>query len=152
LSYPCRGPSTQCISSPITQNYTCFCSNGFQGPTCSIPMNPCRINPCQNAGSCVRRGYLTYSCSCQVGYQGNHCEIEMNPCLNYSCFHGIAVRTSPTTCQCQCSPSYYGKFCEINPCERNPCLVGECIVSGNQSYTCLCPQGFQFIMGVYVLI
>ncbi|CAF2376052.1 unnamed protein product [Rotaria sp. Silwood2] len=150
LSYPCRGPSSQCISTPMYQNYTCICSNGFQGPTCSIPIDPCQSMPCYTSGSCIRTGLLTYACSCQAGYQGNNCEIEINPCVNYSCMNGIAIRTSLINCECQCSYSYYGKLCEMNICDDNPCLIGQCISNGNFSYTCNCPVGFQFIMGVCV--
>jgi hypothetical protein len=58
--------------------------------------------------------------------------------------------TSATTCQCQCPYSYYGVSCQINVCQTNPCVTGTCIASGNYSYTCNCPVGFQYIMGVYV--
>ena len=132
------------------QNYTCLCSNGFQGPSCSIPIDPCQSNPCQNQGSCVRTSAMTYSCACPIDYEGSRCEKPINLCSNYSCLHGIAVRTSTFKCECQCEKSYYGKFCELNPCENNPCLIGECIPHENQTYSCQCPKGFQFIMGVYV--
>ncbi|CAF3399711.1 unnamed protein product [Rotaria socialis] len=148
LSYPCRGPLSQCISTPMYQNYTCLCSQGFDGSTCSTPLDPCESSPCRNHGSCIRTGFLTYACSCQVGYEGNNCETEIQPCLNYACQHGIAIRTSLINCECQCIESYYGKFCEMNICEHNPCLVGTCIPDGNTTYTCNCPEGFQFVMGV----
>ena len=101
LSHPCQGSSTQCISTPMYQNYTCLCSNSFQGSTCSIPIDPCHINPCQNDGSCIRTGSITYSCSCPIGYEGNHCEIKIYPCLNFSCKNGIAIRSSSIKCECK---------------------------------------------------
>ena len=40
-----------------------------------MPLNPCNLNPCQNAGTCIPDlTDQTYVCQCGSGFAGTNCE------------------------------------------------------------------------------
>ncbi|UJR35334.1 hypothetical protein I4U23_028095, partial [Adineta vaga] len=156
---PCR--RGQCIDR--VNGFICSCYSGGEGVLCENDVNFCLSAPCLNNGTCT---LLTngYQCRCVTGFQGInceqsitqpclsspcfYCETQLNPCSYYPCAIGTSLVTSPITCQCQCPYAYTGALCQINVCQTNPCLTGNCIANGNYSYTCNCPVGFQYMMGV----
>ncbi len=60
---PCAGVS--CGAYGYCSNGWCVCSNGYSGPSCSVPPNPCANVNCGSHGSCV-----SGTCSCTGGYSG----------------------------------------------------------------------------------
>ncbi len=60
---PCAGVS--CGAYGYCSNGGCVCSNGYSGPSCSVPPNPCANVNCGSHGSCV-----SGTCSCTGGYSG----------------------------------------------------------------------------------
>ncbi|XP_022098548.1 fibropellin-1-like [Acanthaster planci] len=93
----------------------CRCDKGWEGDDCSLAVDECRSNPCQNGALCLDRE-AGYKCKCEEGYIGRHCE-------NY---FPLDLRCSPDTCTdapcvpradlrpfCKCSDGQHGKFCEL---------------------------------------
>ena len=87
--------------------YTCQCALGFAGPNCSININDCGSNPCQNGATCVvsyrvelylptrhvthtylmtlQDGVNSYTCVCDAGWTGATCHDNINDCASTPC-------------------------------------------------------------------
>ena len=57
-------------------NYT---DTDFTGDTCSISIDDCASNPCENYGQCVD-SINAYFCMCLPGFTGENCELNMDDC------------------------------------------------------------------------
>lgn len=69
---PCQNNGICSITN--TNDYFCFCLNGFTGNNCEV--NSCSSNPCSNGGTCSLVQGGSYTCNCPTGYDGNQCEIS----------------------------------------------------------------------------
>ena len=54
-------------------NYTCECSDGYEGRHCEIDIDDCVSVMCGGHGLCVD-GVGTFTCACEEGYTGELCE------------------------------------------------------------------------------
>ncbi|PFX19688.1 Fibropellin-1 [Stylophora pistillata] len=102
----------------------------------------CSPNPCQNGGSCVRKGDK-FGCSCPKGFKGRHCQImdhcNPNPCKN----QGLCARDKANYYKCNCHNGFLGHNCEVNSCLPNPCKNdGLCVTVRGKGYQCKCRDGF----------
>ena len=53
-------------------NFTCTCAPDYTGDTCSVTIDDCDPNPCQNGGSCTDLR-ANFSCACPPTFTGRTC-------------------------------------------------------------------------------
>ncbi len=124
-------------------SFSCLCSSGFTGTDCSVNINECQGNPCQNEGACVD---LTggFTCFCAPGFTGSTCDSEINFCSNDSCSPNGVCNSLSNGFECLCDAGFTGDMCDIDidECDSNPCLNGGSCIDGIGSFMCLCEPGF----------
>ena len=64
----------------MLNDYTCLCPPGFTDENCSVNIDECLPNPCQNGGTCTDQ-VNAYSCQCASGYTADNRSIEINECM-----------------------------------------------------------------------
>uniref|UniRef100_A0A0R3SIN0 Delta-like protein n=1 Tax=Hymenolepis diminuta TaxID=6216 RepID=A0A0R3SIN0_HYMDI len=91
---PCMNGG-HCVVNPVNENeFMCFCSPGWQGPNCEIPLSKskgkedaCELEasrlghpPCANGGHCVvdPSNETMFSCLCTPGWQGFRCDVSFS--------------------------------------------------------------------------
>ncbi|XP_015251690.1 PREDICTED: protein crumbs homolog 2-like [Cyprinodon variegatus] len=133
--------------------YTCQCQGGFAGENCSININECESEPCQNGGSCEDE-VNGYTCVCPVGFLGELCELNIDECESQPCQNGGWCEDGRASYICHCPEAPPGQLpwggddCEVKlyGCVGHECQNGaSCLPTlqdGRHSYTCLCPYGF----------
>ncbi|XP_050294344.1 protein crumbs isoform X2 [Anthonomus grandis grandis] len=140
---PCREGATCKTGTNIEtgNNFTCYCTEGMQGPLCDTPF--CAVEKCKY-GFC--NSTKVPFCDCNPGYEGKHCEINIDecksvnggsPCQNQGiCIDGIARY------DCNCSNTgYKGLLCEmdIDECKDDPPPCGSGICENLPgTYRCTC--------------
>ncbi|XP_059379365.1 protein crumbs homolog 2b [Carassius carassius] len=144
---PCEdaGCPSSCISSPGTENYTCLCPDGFDGPNCSRNINECESNPCTGLKSYCVDGVDGYSCHCPSGYSGDDCRTRVRDCADDPCYNNASCVWAPNGYECQCAAGFQGQHCEedIDECLSQPCRNGAICQDGIDLYQCYCVPGFQ---------
>uniref|UniRef100_A0A1X7T6V2 EGF-like domain-containing protein n=1 Tax=Amphimedon queenslandica TaxID=400682 RepID=A0A1X7T6V2_AMPQE len=79
----------------------CHCVEGYTGKNCSVNIDDCSPNPCQNGATCNDR-VADYQCDCPNGFRGRNCSENINdcapdPCVKDTCFDEI----NDYTCICE---------------------------------------------------
>ncbi|XP_020612749.1 neurogenic locus notch homolog protein 1-like [Orbicella faveolata] len=125
-------------------------------------VNSCTDTPCKNGGTCTVTGDGNYFCECPDGFEGNNCETKV-PCpagtktdnpQGYCCafpfkYGGVTYQSCTKVAHhrewCSLTPEYSGKWANcVNSCADTPCKNGgTCTVTGDDSYFCECPDGFE---------
>jgi hypothetical protein len=167
---PCH--QNGCQNGAICQNemdtqkqYSCLCSNGFEGEFCEKRIDYCSVHindiKCSNHSKCESTTGSDYTCRCDGQYYGDYCEqivdgckIADNPC-NRNTNRGVCINNStidnPKGFKCECYPQYTGDNCEIKLekiCDYEKCRrfdkEATCSAPSLDGKTkCSCSAGFE---------
>ncbi|XP_017780565.1 PREDICTED: protein jagged-1b isoform X2 [Nicrophorus vespilloides] len=137
------GEHGHCIHQPGF-GYRCTCHAGYTGKYCRENINDCKINPCENGGTCLDK-VNDFQCICKEGWEGALCNInkdecEPNPCHNNgSCIDKIA------DFQCECRNGWKGKTCQLKDshCDHSTCKNGGTCQDLGTTFACRCPTGWE---------
>ncbi|XP_036418993.1 protein crumbs homolog 2a [Colossoma macropomum] len=133
--------------------YVCQCQPGYTGENCSVNINECVSEPCQNGGTCedLVNGYV---CLCADGFTGVECEVDIDECENAPCLNGGVCEDLVADYLCHCQepteglPAWGGRQCavELLGCLDHQCQNGATCtpwLDGEEHrHTCLCAPGF----------
>ena len=128
----------KCLLSPTITQYRCYCDAGFTGNNCTVNIDDCASNPCQNTATCVD-GINAYTCDCVAGFNGTHCETDIDDCTANFCHTGTCIdHVNGYSCNCT-DTGFTGLNCEteIDECASDPCVNGICI-DRLSNYVCNC--------------
>ncbi|XP_072039430.1 zonadhesin-like [Amphiura filiformis] len=64
----------QCGRIPNTNDYGCYCPQGWIGDGLQCIDDPCLPLPCFNEGTCFPHNDGTYTCQCLAGWSGDNCQ------------------------------------------------------------------------------
>lgn len=94
----------------ILMSYT-LCTR-FGGLRCEADKNPCKTNPCLNAGTCREYNITSFNCTCVPGFEGQTCDVNINDCASSPCpLHSNCI-DKVNGYECKCHQSHTGKHCE----------------------------------------
>ncbi|XP_058015556.1 fibropellin-3-like [Ahaetulla prasina] len=79
------------------------------GETCSVDIDECESQPCENGGSCVDL-VNSYRCDCLPGYSGETCSVDIDECESQPCENGGSCVDLVNSYRCDCLPGYSGKW------------------------------------------
>ena len=122
--------------------FSCDCTGtGYEGTTCSTPVDICNNHDCQHGSECVDE-VGSFSCNCTgTGYDGDKCENNVDDCSPDSCTNGICVDVV-NSFTCDCYAGHEGPECDdIIDCVD--CMNGGNCIEGNQTFTCQCADGWE---------
>ncbi|CAL1529767.1 unnamed protein product [Lymnaea stagnalis] len=128
----------QCLTDG--QNQTCKCTAGYDGPTCSVPLDLCQnMSMCQH-GQCNDTG-----CNCTgSGWNGkaSHCDVQKNECEDPDpiCLHGGNCTDIEGGFKCNCSLGYEGDRCDRPNCSAVACLNNGHCIANSTDWSCKCPE------------
>lgn len=143
--------SSNCSGNGICFHGSCFCKNGFTGPSCnlSLCLETCPKNSfCNKNATCeCIQGYYGQNCDdkhilhgkklanntiiCKKGWTGDLCDTKL--CANNCSDHGLCHNGT-----CLCSSGWTGFSCQVFSCPNECSYNGYCSPQG-----CLCKQGWK---------
>ncbi|XP_066257423.1 protein jagged-1b [Euwallacea similis] len=137
------GEHGHCVTQPGI-GYKCQCQSGYTGKYCHENINDCKINPCENGGTCVDK-VNSFQCICNEGWEGALCSINTdecnpNPCRNNgTCIDGIA------DFECSCENGWKGKACTLKDshCDHTTCKNGGTCQDLGNNFLCRCPPDWE---------
>ncbi|KAM4695997.1 protein crumbs homolog 2 [Rhinophrynus dorsalis] len=133
--------------------YVCRCQPGFTGENCSVNINECEPEPCQNGALC-KDLVNGFECECALGFSGVRCTVNIDDCESNPCKNGAICEDRVADYFCRCpapaldGTTWGGKHCSVKlvGCMEHSCQnKAVCIPGydeGIHSYTCQCQPGF----------
>ena len=125
------------------ETFSCNCTSGWTGPTCSEDIDFCASQPCMHGGTCIDTGD-GYTCMCSHVYTGPDCAAIDYCAVNVPCQNdGHCVNTA-NTYSCVCVGGWTGKNCtdDVDECTTSdPCVNGVCN-NTDEGYGCTCNSGW----------
>ncbi|XP_044728206.1 protein jagged-1b isoform X2 [Chrysoperla carnea] len=137
------GEHGHCVSQP-GGGFRCSCVPGYTGKYCHENINDCKVNPCQNGGTCVDK-INSFQCMCKEGWEGEVCEKNTNECSSNPCQNNASCIDSIADFICECRDGWKGKTCALKDghCDRNTCRNGGTCQDLGNTYTCHCPPEWE---------
>nr|CAI5869526.1 unnamed protein product [Callosobruchus analis] len=137
------GEHGHCVTQPGV-GFKCQCQPGYTGKYCHENINDCKINPCENGGTCVDK-VNAFQCICIEGWEGALCSINTDDCTpspcrnNGSCIDGVA------DFQCECKNGWKGKTCTLKDshCDHTTCKNGGTCQDLGNTFICRCPPDWE---------
>ncbi|XP_074871762.1 protein crumbs homolog 2 isoform X3 [Carettochelys insculpta] len=132
--------------------FLCWCQPGFSGESCSVNIDDCESQPCQNGGHCTDL-VNSFLCHCLPGYSGVECAVNIDECKDGPCENGATCEDSIADYFCHCAPSqdgllWGGKNCSValTGCQTHDCQNEALCIPTYQAEThshfCQCQPGF----------
>ncbi|XP_046687565.1 protein jagged-1b isoform X1 [Homalodisca vitripennis] len=124
--------------------FRCSCDPGYTGKYCHENINDCKLNPCQNGGTCVDK-INSYQCICTDGWEGEDCTINKNECEPNPCRNNGTCIDGDADFSCECHGGWKGKTCSLrhSHCDRATCRNGGTCQDLGHSYLCRCPPDWE---------
>eukprot|EP00050_Salpingoeca_kvevrii_P004430 m.253185 g.253185 ORF g.253185 m.253185 type:complete len:1762 (+) comp10996_c0_seq6:72-5357(+) len=95
----------------------CTCPEEYDGEFCEYWIEGCRINPCNNGGTCQPIiNKREFECACTEEWGGRFCNISALPCITNGnpCNNGTCVPDATFGFVCDCGGVYCGDRCELD--------------------------------------
>ena len=140
--------------------FVCTCRDGYAIPTqgCTVDIDECTSNPCQNGALCYQ-GDNSFTCDCLDGWTGELCDAEVQLCwywqqdcdVNAKCTY---MGPGKHTCECRAGWRGDGYLCtDVSECDSSPCQNGPWIVEPQEWFistntTAFVPEYVQGEIGV----
>ncbi len=146
---------------------TCTCDAGFVGngePGMCADVDACINNPCDANATCADMAAPApdtpagRTCTCDPPFTGDgepgNCADAIDACINNPCDTNAictdlaAQPDDETGRSCECQDGFEGdgepgNCTNIDDCSPNPCENGGTCTDGVDSFTCVCPAGFE---------
>ncbi|KAL0270169.1 UNVERIFIED_CONTAM: hypothetical protein PYX00_007661 [Menopon gallinae] len=124
--------------------FRCVCDPGYTGKYCHENINDCKMNPCQNGGTCVDKVH-SFQCICEEGWEGDLCSIEKNECDPNPCRNNGTCTDAIADFKCTCKDGWKGKICSLldSHCDRYTCRNGGTCQDLGNTFMCKCAPGWE---------
>ncbi|KAI6225331.1 Slit-like protein 2 protein [Aphelenchoides fujianensis] len=123
----CDAPSALKNKLLLTSNHHKFPREKSPPKEVLAKCNACLLNPCKNAGSCIREAGNQVRCACPVGFYGRFCDQKIDACFGEPCLNNGSCKViEEGRFKCLCAQGFSGERCEVNvdDCAAHKCENG----------------------------
>ncbi|CAH1364291.1 protein jagged-1b isoform X1 [Tenebrio molitor] len=137
------GEHGHCVNQPGI-GHRCQCQPGFTGKYCHENINDCKVNPCENGGTCVDK-INAFQCICKEGWEGALCNINTDDCNANPCRNNGTCVDRIADFECNCKNGWKGKTCSLKDshCDHTTCKNGGTCQDLGKTFMCRCPPDWE---------